>query len=602
MDEVMDTEDSSNQFSLNDFPDEILLKLMNHMNDTSLLNMTRTCHRFRAIAKEAFGNIYNGGKHGKYKMKILGENDIDEQKRYRPFFCTFGENIKAIEIASDDFEDFDRNHWVYNSMQKYCTSLTGLVIYYVSGVDLTKILLQQPCLTHLHLNRTYDLDTSWINHSFPNLKSFKWNVSFDEWIGSLNFDEFFDKNRQLIELSMSFYSEIEAINIIDSLNGKLKNLKMLELISEEVDSLPESTIIILDELEFLTLECKNAYAILGAISKGCKNIKKLKITFPGVPGSANVDWNAAVATICSLKKLTKLKMTAENIGVLHLQRIIDSLPDLTRLHLTDVSYKSNAFEYLPYIVASGTKLIELKVKVLPYDDIISLTSEFIKCMAELTQLNNSLKVMLSSDQDKFIFTRGEVRRGNSIIYFDNQDRNNDPSTLNLLNLNNSCLEKIVGLLDSKSQCELYKSCTKMQNIVKDYLSGHMFHATYKIDKNVFHSLGHHISRISMEQGCGDVYLILRRTINRYCSTITELILTVCGSIPDNPPVFVWPNLKTMIVKGSKISYQNLRSFMCPMLAHLEIRELEADVGALQAMDKFDHADAYRQLTTLMVSD
>lgn len=142
----------------------------------------------------------------------------------------------------------------------------------------------------------------------------------------------------------------------------------------------------------------------------------------------------------------------------------------------------------------------------------------------------------------------------------------------------------------------------MQNIVKDYISGHMFHATIEIDENVFQSLGHHISRISMQQGYGNVYHILRRTINRCCPTITELILTNGGMIPDNPLGFVWPNLKTMIVKGSRISYQNLRSFMYPMLAHLEIRELEADVGALQAMNKFDHADAYRQLTTLMVSD
>lgn len=432
MDEVMDTEDSSNQFSLNDFPDEILLKLTSHMNDTGLLNMTRTCHRFRAIAKEAFGKIYNGGRHGKYKMNILCENDIDEQKRYRPFFCTFGENIQAIEIELDDSEDLDCNHWVYNSMQKYCTSLTGLVFNFANGIDLTKILLQQPCLTHLHLDYTGYLDTSWINHSFPNLKSFKLKSSFYEIDQSPNLDEFFDKNRQLIELSISFYSEIEAINIIESLNGKLKNLKLLELLSEEVDSFPESTVIVLDELEFLTLNCENAYAILGAISKGCKNIKKLKIIFTEALGIVNVEWNAAVATICSFKKLTKLQMQAQNIGVFHLQQIIDSLPDLTRLHLTHVSYKSNEFEILPYIVASGTKLSELKVEVCDDDDVISLTSEYIKCMAELTQLNNSLKVVLSSDQDKFIFTRGEVRRGNSIIYFDNQDRDNDPSTLNLI--------------------------------------------------------------------------------------------------------------------------------------------------------------------------
>ncbi len=599
MHEVMDTEDISNQFSLSEFPDEILLKLMSHMNDTSLLNMTKTCHHFRAIAKEAFG------RHGKYQMKILCENDVNEEKRYRPFFCTFGANIKAIEITFDEFEPIDRNHWVYSSMRKYCTSLTGFVIHNGRGVHLTKILLQQPCLTHLHLNCTDYLDAFWINHSFPNLKSFNFYCAFGEMGESHNLDAFFNKNRQLLELSCSFHIPIEVINIIDSLNGKLKNLKLLTLLSDQDRELSlESSILTLDELECLTLNCYDAYVILGAISKGCKNIKKLQITLEEYPPAVEVEWNAAVTIICSLKKLTKLKMEARNIGVLHLQRIIDSLPDLTRLHLTDVSYKSNAFENLPYIIATGAKLIQLKVEVSERDDVISFSSEFMEKMAELTQLNNSLKVVLSSDQDKLIFTLREVRRGNSIICFHNQDRCNDSSTLNLLDLSDSCLEKIVGLLDAKSQCELYKSCTRMQNILKDYISGHIFYATTEMDENVFQSLGHHISRISVKQAYGNRHMILWRTINRCCSTITELILTVGGMIPDNPPAFAWPKLKTMIVNGSKFDYQNLRSFVCPLLAHLEICTFDAGVGAgaLPAMDKFDHADAYRQLTTLKVSD
>lgn len=42
------------------FPDEVLLSIFGHLNDTALLNMTRVCKRFQRIAKEAFGKKYNG--------------------------------------------------------------------------------------------------------------------------------------------------------------------------------------------------------------------------------------------------------------------------------------------------------------------------------------------------------------------------------------------------------------------------------------------------------------------------------------------------------------------------------------------------------------
>lgn len=594
MDDVMDTEDNSNEFSLNDFPDEILLKVMFHMNDTSLLTMTWTCHRFRTIAKEAFGRIYNRETYGNFDVKILCENDIDDQKRYRPFFRTFGDNMKSIEISFDDFRPVHINHWIYESMQEYCKYLTKLYINYGEGVDLTRILLQQPSLTHLYMYCNITLNGLWTMHSFPNLKIFI--VNGERHLGR-DLSEFFHKNRQLTEFSIEHNDKCDAFNIIDLLNGKLNDLKVLYLSTGLNSNIPnlKSSIVTLDKLESLTLNGKYAsYVILGAISKGCKNITKLKM----LSDSDEIKWNNAVLTLCSFKKLTKLKINAHNIGMLHLQRIIEDLPNLRSLHIDRLSYKSKTFESLPYILPSGTKLIKLKMTVFEQGDFICLSSEFIKDLAEFTHLNNGVKVMLRSFRDKLMFTQGEARRCNSIIYCNKHDGNNDGSSLNLLDLSDRCLEKIFGLVDAKSQCALYNSCTKMQNIAKEYLTSYVFYATSDIEENVFQTLGQHVSRISVENCISNKGLVLWRNINRYCSTITEMNIT---GYRMNTEMLVWPNVKKLIIKcATRINYQDLRSFVCPMLVYLEIHEIAVNAGAVQLIDNFDHGDAYRQLTTLKV--
>lgn len=586
-------EDNSNPFSLNDFPDELLLGMMIKMNDTSLLNMTRACKRFRAIAKEAFGKKYNTDA---YEVKILCDSVIDDEKRYRPFFCTFGENIQAIEITFDAYHPVPEDHWIYDSMQRYCSSLKRLDVASGEGVDLTKILLQQPTLTHLSMYLVEYRDTHWTKHSFPNLQSFQLNDVSGPYNQRRNLEEFFHNNRQLTKLSIENDGNVDAVNIMDSLNGKLPNLRSLDVCFSNFrryfrppNKNLVSTVITMEKLEFLSLMGKSR-SILGPISKGCKNIQKLKLWSQLEDG----EWNDTVSAICSLDKLTKLKINAHNIGVSHLQRIVDRLPNLTRLHLTDISSKSDAFKSLPIIVASSMKLIKLKAND---RNEVNWSHEFIKSMAKLTQLINGLKVQITSGRDQLIITRGEVRRCNSIIYCVGNVCINDASTLNLLDLSDPYLEKIISLLDADSLCVLYNSCTRMQKLVKDYISSHVFHVTTIIKENVLHTLGNHISHISVKN-VGPDGSVLWPNINRHCPSITELVTT--GYRLTITDTLVWPNVKKLIISVyANINYHSVRLFVCPMLEHLEIRFLNAD--GVQA-DKFDHEDQYCHLTALKVRE
>lgn len=597
MDEDLQPEcDYSSHFNLNDFPDEILLCVMSHLNDTSLLHMTRTCKRFQAIAKETFERRCNGDADDRrFKMKILCESDDNDQKRYRPFFCTFGENIRAIRITFNDCEAVCRNHWIYDSLHVYCTSLKDLEIYFAFAFDLTRILLQQPRLARLYMNNSQYIDSDWASHSFPNLSSLLLEFVEIKSNQRRNLDDFFQKNRQLTELSVEHVDGKDRFNFIDSLNGKL-DLRLLHLHSYSNVPHFEANFVTMDRLESLTLGgMYSSYAFLGAISKGCKNIKKLKML-----SAANVNWNDAVSAICRLEKLTKLKIIAHNIGVGHLQRVVNSLRHLEILDLGSISYKSDAFDQLPYILSSGSTLIKVTVEAFERCESVCLSSEYIELMTQLTLLNNRLKVTVPSGRDQLVFAGGEASRGNTVIYYcGKRDPMNDPSTLKLLDMNDSILEKVIAALDADSQCALYNSCTRLQNIVKNYISGHVFYAdSSTTGEHVFQAIGQHISRISVEA----YSLTLWQNINRYCSAITEFTVTEHGFPAFNRTRFVWPNVKKLIVKYSQnFDYHSLRTFECPMLVQLEICSLDTNIRGVHFYDVFDHEDAFRNLTILKVS-
>lgn len=73
--------------------------VMIQLNEVSLLDMTRVCRRFRAIAKEAFAKKYTGKTdEDYYELRLFCENEIEEHKRYRPYFRVFGENMIAVDI------------------------------------------------------------------------------------------------------------------------------------------------------------------------------------------------------------------------------------------------------------------------------------------------------------------------------------------------------------------------------------------------------------------------------------------------------------------------------------------------------------------------
>lgn len=151
----------SKKIELMDFPDEVLLNIMLHMNDTTLLNMTRVCKQSQAIAKEAFEKRYNGRTYRNYfTLRVFHENLISERKQYQPFFGAFGENMLAIDIFTMLGGPLARNHWIPADliwrMKKLVFSTTTSKLLYSNSASYsvsyeTVRSFSYPSLTHLEV-------------------------------------------------------------------------------------------------------------------------------------------------------------------------------------------------------------------------------------------------------------------------------------------------------------------------------------------------------------------------------------------------------------------------------------------------------------------
>lgn len=582
--------------SMDDFPTEVLVVIFDHLNLTSLLHMSRVSKRFRAIAKEAFGKRYSGENDDKfYELKIYADNLFEDKRKNLPLLRTFGENIQAIIITVYDNCKYIRipmneSHWVYEVLKEFCTSLKKMNIYELNSVNTTRILQQSPSLTHINFTDSNHLNHQWINYTYPNLISATFVGS--NQICDDRFKKFLNNNRQLKELCVTL-TKNEETNILDLINGKFNELRTMELYSDQVyfDEyvMPdlESITIELPQLESVKLWDQYAtVTFLQAICKGCPNIIKLEIL------RLEEDWNDdATLAVCSLEKLTTLAIDANTIEVEHIRRIVKGLPHLTSLCLDRIKESSEVIEYLPLVVSFCGKLTKLEFTECYWIEKLSLRVDFLASFID-SGLPSQLKITFQWDMKPFQLTisQGQIRLGNSLVYWDGYDYDR-AQRQNLLDLDDRCLKLIVSCLDVHSQVALYNTCKKTREIVKDYISAHVFYVEEDYGENIFRTLGDHICKLYTCGRRGDQL----RNIHRFCADAVAEITIYQFMHSESMPKLIWPNLKKLTINGH-FDYEFMRVLNCPELKHLEIM-----YNLRESSPKPNHNDQFRHLTTLKVS-
>ncbi|XP_055310638.1 uncharacterized protein LOC129573735 [Sitodiplosis mosellana] len=552
------------EIELLDFPDEVLLNIMIHLNDTTLLNMTRVCKRSKAIAKQAFTKKYNGKNDTKYfKVNIFHENLIIERKQYQPLFSTFGENMVAMCIRFSDGHfglAVAHDHWIFAMIRRFCTKLSKMDIGRGDDVDLLKMFQSLPnaSLTHLTLSYTRHANTNWSEYRHPNLIYFHMDIG----IGQQKMVDFISTNTQLEEIHLKY--------VVDNYAPYLK-----------------------------------------AIENKCKNIRKLGIIGLNRDVSPKIVNSKMISILCKLTTLNWLEINAHGLKLSQLDSLVRQLPNLSTLRLNNTNATTEIYENLTRTTLICQRISKLMIRTNDAD-FSKLSNDLLTHIADEIVLGNKM-IVLEEDKHKIIIVKGEVQR-NKIIVYKHDATDYTESSTNFLDLNDICLAKIVELLEPQHHCALYDTCQRTRKAITDYYSENWLHVHFtsqELTENLLWCLGMEIQflgldqeRIPTQNDHGELW----RRINRYSINLNHLIIYIDTKNTDNinmiPPDCAWPKLNKLTFSTSfsaykfadpssyAVDYETLRSFLCPSLTHLEVISLQIDGDIL------DHGDHFRHLTVL----
>ncbi|XP_055310330.1 uncharacterized protein LOC129573603 [Sitodiplosis mosellana] len=531
-----------------DFPDEILLNIMIHMNDTTLLNMALVCERLKAIAKEAFTKKYNGTNQSSYfEVNISHRNLMVEREQYQPLFSTFGENMVAIYIWFSR-GNVARNHWIFAMIRRFCINLSKIEIGGGDEVDLLKMFrsLPKPSLTHLAVLYTNAADTNWSEYRHPNLIKFH----VDE---GCNFEQ-----------------------------------------QEIVDFISTNTQ--LEEIHLKNVEVDNYVPILEAIGNKCENFRKLEI----MDWHRDMVWNSEMIDIlCKLSSLNCLEINAHGLKLGQLESLVRRLPNLSSLRLNHTAATSEIYENLTRAVSICQRISELKIRTKD-PDFAMLTNELLTYIADEIMISNKM-VVLKEAEDEIVIVKGEVQRNKVIVYKHDATDGNQPAT-NFLDLNDDCLAKIIEFLKPKHHCALYDTCQRTRKAVEEFYSKNVFCARFtskEVTESILWCLGKQIRLMKLSRywiSTRNEFEELWRRINQYCINLNQL--TIVARINRNGDDFVtqvdceWPSAEKLMFTTYRVDYETLCSIFCPSLTHLEVSNLRIDGNIL------DHGDHFRHLTVL----
>lgn len=303
-----------NERSLLELPDELLLPIFANLDDDNLLEVSRVCKRFKAVAATSFERTYHDEP---FKIYANVTNTLQSQ---RAILINFGAKFSAIDVM--DAELTDDHRWLLDLLKQNSENVKKLGLLAPTAesidVDLKEILESFPKLEHLKLGGLDFVENDWPTFHAENLKNFELHNVFN--IIQADMSTFFDNNKQIER----FVCHDNDFGLIESINDRLHMLKHLDVM-EFPDDLE---IIKLNSLESLRLAWSDdTNAALAAFQRGCKNIKELDIEFDE---DSPLD-NDTIETICLFEHLTSLKITADAsaLELQHVNALDRRLPNLT---------------------------------------------------------------------------------------------------------------------------------------------------------------------------------------------------------------------------------------------------------------------------------
>lgn len=571
--EIMETEDTQNdEFNMLDFPNEVLLRIFNNLNDSNLLDVSFVCIRFKTIAKETFSRKYNGLTKERYFTVNITE--YPDLKMYRPFFQRFGPQMTAIHCNLSGVNEIIS---ITIFLKMFCSFVTHFMLFttsrFVQFIDLFRSI---PNVTHLTITRA-DFYGWNRNQRFPHLIYL--GMESVRSFTSILLNHFVQNHPQLKHVHLNDCRDLTSPLLV--LSGL--NLNSLTL-TNSYTSTAESFMVQFNELESLNITVTTSLIDLAAF-KGCKMLKDLCINSVQNQHEDVVEEGQfqqiaeLIDIISSFDGLNTLNISGFNFTAGSIHYLVHCLPNLINLSLTYKNYFYGDFFYddILSLFTESKRLKKIIVSNCYFD--LPFNLDFQRRFTKIAENRGShLSFIYALGKSKIIITDQTYIENGQLQYWIGYELNRSQSTVHFLDLNDKCIDKIASFLTISEATNLYETCKQMKKAVRPRISMCTFEIYYfDIDKSIdwLEPIANDVKKISViGDGDSDDMFTIFHLIEANCGNhLTELTVSMVWSDRMNELNVCLPNLEKLILNSIESAFPNiLPAINCPKLRHLEIGE------------------------------
>lgn len=473
--------DTNQEYQLLDFAEEILMNIFNFFDDCTLLESTRVCRRFKAIAEVATSDKYNGNhEHNYYKLEEYADDAVDQRAQHLLFFTTFANHIKAVSI-SFYHQEVEFYNWMFELIIEYCPNVLKLILGHFTHPSnkwivshLEHIISRLPKLQSLQFNNIDLNDSRWSEYSCPTLTEIVFNQVNILDLQTLK--QFLVNNRQLESFKCN---QLNHVNFAVFDGSNLKELIQTDLSKYEVSYSPEASAFFEDsshvQMEMLkTILVRNpSIDLFEKLATGCVNIETLAVcTMMDFIELTETQMNA----LLTLKQISSLKLQGVRVSTEQMKELITQSPSLIKLDCTCADEIS--IDDVKDIILHAKDHCELDEILLrsTFENMkpSKLGMKFHNWFKNNAKSNFQFRLLkkvgsVGPAVNEFIVTNEKITRNGALILWNDYKQSlNDPgqSDANFLQLNDKCSEKIIEYLNEFDKLALYQTCNRMQKLIE----------------------------------------------------------------------------------------------------------------------------------------
>lgn len=585
------------KFHLLDFPDEVLLKIFQHFDQTDLLNANNVCTRFEAIAQDAFPYVFDGTADNKF----LSINANEKQEFYDQIFGIFGEKVVALSALRIKFIDSDittNGHAVYKWITSSWPSITHLIIQgndsSTCTINMMDIALMVSKLICLKLE------------SIRCLNAFAWSQELHPYLTTFGIKNTEDFDRKHVVQLVKRNSQLRQLHVVNCCmkpgllfgfrGDTLSKIDLLEL--GQLGQRGETCKYL--KIEFtvvgsgsLTVSVSGIWntAVTNALrtmAKRCRRVKRLHIPFRRYADDkhfSSAERKLFMDSISLFEQVNLLTIEGIELESAPINVLVQNLPELRTLRLKYNSFNISTPEDVLFVFSEFPNLKDLALNFShSHRNMAPFGMHFYYKFLDIIQKTNRVCTFaLHSINNDMLFTNEKCILNGELRHWIGYETKRSRSQTNFSSLNEACIGKIAKYLNQNESRALYRTCRLATQALASQIKRQTFEVFIEegfLDaKDTINLFGEHIRKLvvyaemSDPRNAGSRYeMDIWNQIDKGCGKRLIELTMRDGQIESLNSAF--SKLETLKLISMRSNGSNTFSFHCPKLKRLEINSCE----------------------------